>query len=949
MNTKLFKSFADAADAAVSGIVKREASLDVNRVLLVPDKYTLYFERRLFSGGGAFDMEVLTLSRLQVKVAPTAALSKEGGIMLLKHAINKVKKELKFYKRAAEFSGFARQAYDTVTQLKASMKKPEDFDGDYSRALSDKMHDLKLIYAAYLEEDLSRVDAAGRFMALCEAAPTSEYINNAVIYAVGYADLTALARETLETLSRSCKEFHFFDVEQEPQTDVSAKVYAAPDYVSEVKAVARKIRALAVRGEAFEDMAVIAPSLPQVVRIFDEYGVPFNADVKIALGATPLVRALKCLYELRGGGYFREHMVELAKNYYADVSPESARAFELYVEERAVNYKGFLSSFENDDAERARQDLVKAIESFATSPDFTTACERFFDAHNVESKAEEEAAVTGVSVFSKVRGLLELCNRFGNGFECGELFFDAADNMGISSLPSLGGGVDVCGADALRCRRVKHLFAIGCNEGTLPTVTEDSALLSDFDAYEAGFSLSPSAEDVNRRARYDLEFAFDACKNLYVYYNGAERPAAFVQTLGAKISLLDERLSLIKSKSATAIADYVSCASGAREALLSGEFDWSSSVHSALQATGSASVRYRATAVSAPCDGAKSLRSGRIAVTRIQSYFKCPQMYFMKFSLGAKKRKRGEIKALEIGTIVHAVMQKFVLKTDWDVSEKAITSIVEEVLEEQKGLYGLTEAVKQRLIKSCCYFAAKIKAQFELGKYKVRATEMSFGFDENPPDYLKIHSSPDVYLYGVIDRIDECDNVERIIDYKSSNKKFEATEVYHGETLQLVIYALNERGKGATLSGFFYSPLVYKYTKNPAAELNGAVIGDYDLLVAYDRNYAVDEGKVYESPLTGIKIGNEEGNYKIKKGKTLNREEFNKVIDYAASAAKCAVDEICDGFTEALPLVRGKTTACDYCDVKQACFKRKYRVAVAANYDSLYTDGEFQCREEDDE
>lgn len=949
METVLFKNFADAADAAVSGLSHRQVNLNINRVLLVPDKYTLNFERRLFSGGGALDLEVLTLSRLQVQVAPSAALSKEGGIMLLKRAIDRVKNELVFYKRAAAFPGFARQAYDTITQLKASLKTPEDFDGEYSRALADKMHDLKLIYSAYLAEDLSRADAAGRFMALCDAAPTSEYINNAVIYAVGFADLTALARHTLEVLSRSCKEFRFFDVEGEPEPCKNAKVFSAPDYVSEVKAVAREIRALAVRGESFEDMAVIAPSLPQVVRIFDEYGVPFNADVKLALGAAPLVRALKCLYELRGGGFFREHMIELSKNYYSDVPAECARAFELYVLERAVDYKGFLSPFENEEAERARALLVSEVEAFSHAHDFVSACEEFFAAHASEAKADEEATLTGVSVFPKVHALIDLCARFGDGFYSGELFFDAADNMSVSALPILSGGVDVCGADALRSRRVKHLFALGCNEGVLPAVTEDSALLSDFDADEAGFQLSPSAEDVNRRSRYDLEFAFSACKNLYAYYSESERAAAFVKNLGAAISLEDEKLALIHSTSAAKIADYTSCASGAREALLSRDFDWQASCYDALKATDSLGTLFGSARLEPPCDGKKSIRSARIAVTRIQSYFDCPYKHFVRYSLCADKRKRGGIRALEVGTIVHAVMKKFVLKPEWNVSREAISLIVEEVLAEQKGLYGLTDAVKQRLISASCYFAAKVKVQFALGRYTVRSTETEFGFGENPPEFLKIHSSPDVYLYGVIDRIDECDGVERIIDYKSSNTKFEASNVYHGRTLQLIIYALNERGRGEKLSGFFYSPLVYRFAKTPPSEFNGLAVADPEQLLNYDKNYEVQEGESYTSPLIGVKMKNDGGSYVIKGGSTISSEGFNCVIDYAAAVASGAVDEICDGFTQPLPYAKGRVTACDYCDAKGVCFKRKYRFAVKADISSCLSRGEFTSGAEDEE
>ena len=61
------ESFISAFDRCVESVNKRKKDIGKRTVVIVPDKYTLYAEQRLFLGGGAFYVEVVTFSRLLSK------------------------------------------------------------------------------------------------------------------------------------------------------------------------------------------------------------------------------------------------------------------------------------------------------------------------------------------------------------------------------------------------------------------------------------------------------------------------------------------------------------------------------------------------------------------------------------------------------------------------------------------------------------------------------------------------------------------------------------------------------------------------------------------------------------------------------------------------------------------------------------------------------------------
>ncbi len=225
IKTLTFPDYPTALDALVKKLKSRAFDADEYYVVLTPDKYTLLVESELFSGGGAIDLEVLTLSRLCRRVADgIKSLSREGSVMLISRAISAVSDKLAYYRRAAKYPDFAREVFSALLQIGSSGVTPDallpyvdlsespqkniaptrSFASDVTR---DKLRDLALIKAEYDALKNGSYDAPDRLTALIKAVPGSDFIASAHFYAIGYSDATALMTGVFEAIARRCKSF----------------------------------------------------------------------------------------------------------------------------------------------------------------------------------------------------------------------------------------------------------------------------------------------------------------------------------------------------------------------------------------------------------------------------------------------------------------------------------------------------------------------------------------------------------------------------------------------------------------------------------------------------------------------------------------------------------------------------------------------------------------------
>ncbi len=194
----------------------RASPLDGPRlILLVPEQISLQMERSLLSdltAAAAHRAEVLSFRRLSHRVLSTCgdggrvAVSDAARSMMLRLILARRHGELRYYRRAERFAGFIDRLGASITELVAECVGPDDLpdaDDTDDPARNLKLHDLKLIYRAYLEAlGETKLDPSQRLDIARERLSQCPWAHGAHVWADGFAGFSAQERLLLCEMAR---------------------------------------------------------------------------------------------------------------------------------------------------------------------------------------------------------------------------------------------------------------------------------------------------------------------------------------------------------------------------------------------------------------------------------------------------------------------------------------------------------------------------------------------------------------------------------------------------------------------------------------------------------------------------------------------------------------------------------------------------------------------------
>ena len=193
----------------------------------------------------------------------------------------------------------------------------------------------------------------------------------------------------------------------------------------------------------------------------------------------------------------------------------------------------------------------------------------------------------------------------------------------------------------------------------------------------------------------------------------------------------------------------------------------------------------------------------RGSVSSLETYRGCPYAYFLKTGIGINELKGyPAIDAAAMGTLRHSVFEALGnhhFEGGEEELEKITDSLFEDMMnfypDDRERLWMVRESVKEIL-------KLRLRQAVELektGKFRNTAQELKVEGDF-PSEPYPIH------FKGTIDRIDESDTYYRIIDYKSSDHRFNYDEFKAGNQLQLMVYAwlANKRLQKKIPFGMYY-------------------------------------------------------------------------------------------------------------------------------------------------
>jgi ATP-dependent helicase/nuclease subunit B len=204
------------------------------------------------------------------------------------------------------------------------------------------------------------------------------------------------------------------------------------------------------------------------------------------------------------------------------------------------------------------------------------------------------------------------------------------------------------------------------------------------------------------------------------------------------------------------------------------------------------------------------------SVSKVESWFRCPYSFFLKYGLGMRTKTYPDLDALTIGNIQHAALEILVRECKKQYTRALASRIpdlihpyfeaLRQIKPHRKAQIDLTEQRMQDAL------AGK---EIPFGDYEKASIEFVPQAEEFRFDHFKIH--PQIELQGTIDRIDLefYYDLFRIIDYKSSDRDIHDADVQTGQKLQLLSYlivaaedaGIQEDLSKAAPAGLLYYPL----------------------------------------------------------------------------------------------------------------------------------------------
>lgn len=284
-------------------------------ILLVPEQATFQNEMDLSSitpSGGLLRAQVLSFRRLAWRVlgevggAARVHIDEPGRRMILRSIIDRSKKSLRVFGRAADQVGFTEVMAGFLSEMKSYGLQPGDLSGVLERLeehwqarLNDKLRDIDMIYGE-LEDYLSGrcIDPDDYLNLLAERIETSPTLRGAEVWVDGFTGFTPQEYSVMEkimltasrvsvalcadgrSLSRAPEEGHVF--------------YSTAETAANLKKIARENRVKVEPADVLSGSPRFgqAPSLDYLEKhFFDSSASPYMGRAEVKLTAASCLRA----------------------------------------------------------------------------------------------------------------------------------------------------------------------------------------------------------------------------------------------------------------------------------------------------------------------------------------------------------------------------------------------------------------------------------------------------------------------------------------------------------------------------------------------------------------------------------------------------------------------------------------------------------------------------------
>ena len=316
------------------------------------------------------------------------------------------------------------------------------------------------------------------------------------------------------------------------------------------------------------------------------------------------------------------------------------------------------------------------------------------------------------------------------------------------------------------------------------------------------------------------------------------------------------------------------------------------------------------------------------SITRLESYAKCPYLYFMRYVLGARERDVYEILPRDLGKYFHEVLAGFtrsIMEANRLPQEEEIMHLTRELTHDsiKDSELVMGQARNRHIAKmfadtvnaSCSALVSHLK----LGRFTPLAVEEGIDFA------IPLEGGNLLRIYGRIDRVDiNAENYVKVIDYKSSDTSFTFSDVTNGVKLQLMLYLKSVATGDMKPGGAFYftlqNPILDTDTTLEASELKAGLLKCFKMNGVVSENLVQDMDQSLasgESVVVPVRLKKDGGFWK--NNTVLESGRMALLLNEAVDAAKNVTGKILSGEFLPEPYKTKNSDPCRFCEFVLAC------------------------------
>ncbi len=733
------------------------------------------------------------------------------------------------------------------------------------------------------------------------------------------------------------------------EASASLRIVEAVNSRAEVESVAREILRLVKSGVRLREIGVLARDASYfalIKPIFELHAIPYFVDTKRAAAHHPLAELIRSALEVLRG-WRREAVFRCLRTGFFAAAQEDVDLLENYVIEFGI--KGAASWQRDWDYRRAKtldaplkpadateleylaqinairricaEPLIKFAERVRASERevlaLTTALFKLLEDLNVPEKLSEWSQAEEIrGNLAMAREHLKIWDDIVNLFEqvvdaLGEetitraefesIIGEGLEALEMSLIPPGLDEVTVAQFEQNSLQNSRAIFVLGFDAENFPRRVGEKNLLTDADRLrlkDSGLEISLGGKESSLAEKFLIYRGLtEAQELLQISYPTADAE-------GRKVSA-SSLLNKIRAIFPNVTTERV-------------ELDVLENLGSEVFAAGEKTLTAEtAKRLYAPA------RKLDASITRFENFNACPFKYFAQYGLNLGERVEYKIQTPDIGSILHAVMNRFgrELKEEnrrWSsVGEGELVGRVDRILN------TITPRLHNKILLST---KALEHRRERIKKVAVESLSRLIELDANSEFHPQIFESTfrdaktlsdvELNLNGRIDRIDLSGDGRYflIIDYKTGKATLSLRRIYHGLNLQLAIY-LSAAAKLDEVGEREAGAMLYCLLKLPSSGGRN------------DTEAGLEAAKELKMP--GLIRVDEEikravdstGNFvEFKKDNLVARADFQIVMDYAEKILETTAERILNGCIEVKPArLSADDDACKYCVYSALC------------------------------